>query len=103
MIQYRSIAIVIIINDYYYTVGIPLNAVAAFGFHVGTNSRRAAKIRCGDTAEADDDEAEELEVELSQCSISISTASSEGIAGVRCFEPGKLFFDMLVIPMQHIQ
>ena len=71
----------------YYTVGIPLNAIDAFGFHVGANSRVAAIIRCGDTTDDDFDEAEEL----SQCSISISTTSSEAIAGVRCFfESGKL-------------
>jgi hypothetical protein len=62
-----------------------LNVVAAFGFHVGANSRAAAKIRCGDTTEDDHDEASE--VELSQCSISITF--SETIAGVRCFESGK--------------
>ena len=85
---------------YYYTVGgIPLNAVDAFGFHVGANSRVAAIIRCGDTTDYDYNydydydydynEASEVE-ELSQCSISISTTSSEAIAGVRCFEPGEL-------------
>ena len=82
----------------YYTVGgIPLNAVDAFGFHVGANSRVAAIIRCGDTTDYDYhynydydyDEASKVE-ELSQCSISISTTSSEAIAGVRCFETGEL-------------
>ena len=75
----------------YYTVGIPLNAVDVFGFHVGANSRVAARIRCDDTTDYtyDYDEASKVE-ELSQCSISISTTSSEAVAGVRCFEPGKL-------------
>lgn len=63
-----------------------MNAVTAFGFYVSANSRAVAKINCGGTAEADD----ETPV-LSQCEISISTASSDSIAGVRCFEPGKFF------------
>ena len=68
------------------SVGIPLNAVSAFGFHMAINSRVVAKIRCGDTNEFEDDLPE---IELSQCSISISTASTESIAGVRCFERGE--------------
>lgn len=66
-----------------------MNAVDAFGFHVGANSRVAARIRCDDTTDYDYDEAFEIE-ELSQCSISITTTSSEAIAGVRCFDQGKL-------------
>ena len=68
-----------------------MNAVTAFGFHVGANSRAVAKIKCGGNDEADDiDEADDEAPELSQCEISISTASSDTIAGVRCFEPGKI-------------
>ena len=66
-----------------------MNAVDAFGFHVGANSRVAASIRCDDTTDYDYDGALEIE-ELSQCSISITTTSSEAIAGVRCFDRGKL-------------
>ena len=106
-----------IIQFYYiitlYTVGIPLNAVAAFGFHVGANSRAVAKIRCLNTIDADYYDYydyyyyyyyyyEALEVELSHCSISISTASSDTIAGVRCFEPGKIQIPQHIMSMQHL-
>ena len=73
----------IIIN--FYTVGIPLNAATAFGFHLSANSRVVAKIKCGGIDLENDD----VQVsDLSQCSITIYTASSKTLAGVRCFEPG---------------
>ena len=63
----------------------PVNAVTSFGFQVSATLRKAAKVtEC-------DHEAQEENITTGHlaCSFSVSTASIESLAGVRCFEPGK--------------
>lgn len=60
--------------------GIPLNAITSFGFQVRPFTHEA-KVRCNK-------EAGESVMNISTCTISLSTVIKDKQAGVRCFQSG---------------